>query len=198
MLTLQGAVAHCDMPLESGPTLYLPFSQSFTPGYFAYRKPEFAAYFDAHHVRLPLFKGDAVFFNPALFHAAGHNRTSDVRRIGNLLQVSSAYGRAMESVDRAAMAKALFPALRAATQMSHRARANAIAASAEGYAFPTNLDLDPPIGGLAPQTQAQMMAKALAEGWEAEAFAAAVDEHSARRLTRGGGIRRVRPPDPAV
>jgi ectoine hydroxylase-related dioxygenase (phytanoyl-CoA dioxygenase family) len=25
VLTLQGAVAHCDMPLESGPTLYLPY-----------------------------------------------------------------------------------------------------------------------------------------------------------------------------
>ena len=106
-LTLQGAVAHCDMPLESGPTLYLPFSQTFTPGYFAYRKPEFAAWFDAHRVQLPLAKGDAAFFNPALFHAAGHNRTSDIRRIGNLLQVSSAYGRAMESVDRANRQSAL-------------------------------------------------------------------------------------------
>ena len=45
MLTLQGAVAHCDMPLESGPTLYLPFSQDFAPGYLAWRKPEFAALF---------------------------------------------------------------------------------------------------------------------------------------------------------
>ena len=120
-LTLQGAVAHCDMPLESGPTLYLPFSQTFAPGYFAYRKPEFAAWFDAHRVQLPLAKGDAAFFNPALFHAAGHNRTSDIRRIGNLLQVSSAYGRAMESVDRAGIAKALYPALRAASGMSPRA-----------------------------------------------------------------------------
>jgi ectoine hydroxylase-related dioxygenase (phytanoyl-CoA dioxygenase family) len=182
-LTLQGAVAHCDMPLESGPTLYLPFSQMFTPGYFAWRRPEFAAWFDAHHVQLPLAKGDAAFFNPALFHAAGHNRTSDVRRIGNLLQVSSAYGRAMESVDRAAMAKALYSTLRAASGLSARGRANVIAASAEGYAFPTNLDRDPPIGGLAPQTQAQLMAKALAEGWESGDFARAVDEHAARRLT---------------
>jgi ectoine hydroxylase-related dioxygenase (phytanoyl-CoA dioxygenase family) len=182
-LTLQGAVAHCDMPLESGPTLYLPFSQTFAPGYFAYRKPEFAAYFDAHHVQLPLAKGDAAFFNPALFHAAGHNKTSDIRRIGNLLQVSSAYGRSMESVDRGAMAKALYPALRAASDLSAQGIANVIAASAEGYAFPTNLDRDPPIGGLAPQTQAALMGRALAEGWEAPKFAAAVDEHAARRLT---------------
>ena len=182
-LTLQGAVAHCDMPLESGPTLYLPFSQTFAPGYFAYRKPEFAAYFDAHRVQLPLAKGDAAFFNPALFHAAGHNRTSDVRRIGNLLQVSSAYGRAMELVDRAGIAKALYPTLRTAPNLSPRAIANVVAASAEGYAFPTNLDRDPPIGGLAPQTQAGLMAQALAEGWEAGKFARVVDEQAARRVT---------------
>lgn len=32
-LTLQGAVAHSDMPLESGPTRFLPFSQMFEEGY---------------------------------------------------------------------------------------------------------------------------------------------------------------------
>ena len=89
----------------------------------------------------------------------------------------------MELVDRAAMAKTLYPALHAATDLSPRGIANVIAASAEGYAFPTNLDSDPPIGGLAPQTQAGLMAKALAEGWEAAKFAAAIDEHAARRLT---------------
>ena len=180
LLTLQGAVAHCDMPAESGPTLYLPFSQSYEPGYLAYQKPEFAAYFEAHHVQLPLKAGDAVFFNPALFHAAGHNRTSDVRRIANLLQVSSAYGRAMESVDRLKMNKALYPTLAA---LSGRARANVIAASAEGYAFPTNLDRDPPVGGLAPKTPATLLAEALEAGWSADAYAKAADEQAARRLT---------------
>ena len=51
--------------------------------------------------------GRAAFFNPALFHAAGNNRSADIRRMANLLQVSSAYGRAMESVDRAKMSAAL-------------------------------------------------------------------------------------------
>lgn len=183
MLTLQGAVAHCDMPVETGPTLYLPFSQMFAPGYLAWRKPEFMDYFNSRHVQLPLMTGDAAFFNPALFHAAGHNRTSDVRRIANLLQISSAYGRAMKSVDRAGMTKALYPWLAADRSLQAIERANVIAASAEGYAFPTNLDRDPPIGGLAPQTQAQLMAQAIREGWSAEAFAMAVDAHSARRLT---------------
>jgi len=35
VLTLQGAVAHCDMPVESGPTLYLPHSQKYELGYLA-------------------------------------------------------------------------------------------------------------------------------------------------------------------
>ena len=48
-------------------------------------------------MQLPLAKGDAAFFNPALFHGAGTNRSADVRRMANLLQVSSAFGRAMET-----------------------------------------------------------------------------------------------------
>jgi ectoine hydroxylase-related dioxygenase (phytanoyl-CoA dioxygenase family) len=182
VLTLQGAIAHCDMPVESGPTLYLPYSQNFVPGFFAWRKPEFKEYFNGNYVQLPLAKGDAAFLSPALFHAAGHNRTTDIRRMANLLQVSSAYGRAMESMDRARMSAALYPALRK-LKLGETAASNAIAACAEGYAFPTNLDRDPPIGGLAPQTQQQLMKKALAENWEPKTFSEALDKHSWRRLT---------------
>ncbi len=135
MLTLQGAVAHCDMPPESGPTLYLPFSQGYEPGYLATGRPEFRAYFAAHHVQLSLRKGDAVFFNPALFHAAGHNRSPDIRRMANLLQVSSAYGRAMESVDRTRMSRALYPALlamRASARLSDAQAANAVGGGGPG------------------------------------------------------------------
>ena len=71
-LTLQGAIAHCDMPVESGPTMYLPNAQKYLYGYLAWWRPEFREYFEQHYVQLPLLKGDAVFFNPALFHAAGH------------------------------------------------------------------------------------------------------------------------------
>ncbi|MFG2725887.1 phytanoyl-CoA dioxygenase family protein [Streptomyces canus] len=167
VLTLQGAVAHCDMPVESGPTLYLPFSQMFEPGYLAWRRPEFQAYFKEHHVQLPLAKGDAVFFNPALFHAAGTNRTTDVRRMANLLQVSSAFGRAMETVDREAVSNAVYPALlrRKTDGADAEWLDNVIAASAEGYPFPTNLDSDPPVDGLAPPSQADLVRRALAEDW---------------------------------
>ncbi|AZM58703.1 MULTISPECIES: phytanoyl-CoA dioxygenase family protein [unclassified Streptomyces] len=168
-LTLQGAVAHCDMPVESGPTLYLPHSQKYEPGYLAWRLPQFRAYFEEHHVQLPLAKGDAVFFNPALFHAAGANRSADIRRTANLLQVSSAFGRAMESVDREAVTGAVYPVLlgRKAEGAGERWLENVIAASAEGYPFPTNLDNDPPVDGLAPPSQADVVRRALREGWTA-------------------------------
>ncbi|MBP1882148.1 phytanoyl-CoA dioxygenase family protein [Sinorhizobium mexicanum] len=177
VLTLQGAIAHCDMPLESGPTLFLPYSQSYVPGYLALKRPEFKAYFDENHVQLPLEKGDAVFFNPALFHAAGTNRSVDIKRVANLLQVSSAFGRAMETVDRERMCGVLYPALKALAAdgtLSAGEIANAIASCAEGYSFPTNLDRDPPLGGLAPKTQAQLMHEALAAGWETVAFVEAL------------------------
>lgn len=167
MLTLQGAVAHCDMPVESGPTMYLPHSQKYELGYLAWRLPRFVEYFEAQHVQLPLDKGDAVFFNPALFHAAGHNRSTGIKRMANLLQVSSAFGRAMETVDREAMANALFPVLlrRKAEGASGDWLRRVVAATAEGYPFPTNLDLDPPVDGLAPPSQAHTVWRAVTEGW---------------------------------
>ncbi|HET6987308.1 MAG TPA: phytanoyl-CoA dioxygenase family protein [Kribbella sp.] len=182
VLTLQGAVAHCDMPVESGPTLYLPHSQKYDLGYLAYRRPEFAAYFVENHVQLPLEKGDAVFFNPALFHAAGSNHSADIQRMANLLQISSAFGRAMESVDRARMAEAVYPVL--VGMVDPAAADRVIAATAEGYAFPTNLDRDQPIGGLAPRSQADLLRLAVAEGWPTDRLAGALADHAGRRQTR--------------
>jgi ectoine hydroxylase-related dioxygenase (phytanoyl-CoA dioxygenase family) len=186
VLTLQGAVAHCDMPVETGPTLYLPHSQKYAHGYVAYRRPEFQEYFTDHHVQLPLAQGDAVFFNPALFHAAGTNRSTDVRRMANLLQVSSAFGRAMEAVDRQRVVEALYPTLLAASAdgRAGRAVANAVAASAEGYAFPTNLDRDQPIGGMAPPSQADVVTAALAERVDVTELHRRLEAHAQARRTR--------------
>lgn len=182
VLTLQGAVAHCDMPVESGPTLYLPHSQKYGLGYLSYRRPEFQEHFVQNHVQLPLEKGDAVFFNPALFHAAGSNHSADIKRMANLLQISSAFGRAMESIDRAGMIEAVYPALLELTDPV--AAENVIAATAEGYAFPTNLDRDQPLGGLAPQSQADVLRTAVTERWHSEQLHQALVEHAGRRQTR--------------
>jgi ectoine hydroxylase-related dioxygenase (phytanoyl-CoA dioxygenase family) len=178
LLTLQGALAHIDTPIETGPTLLLPFSQQYAQGYLAMGLPAFRNYFDAHHVQLPLKKGDMLFFSPALFHAAGANKSAEVRRMVNLFQISSAYGRAMESVNRTRMIKAIYPVLLAAqtsgSMLGHEISA-AIAASAEGYAFPTNLDQDPPIGGMAPKSEAVVVTEALASGWTMEVLVKVLD-----------------------
>lgn len=167
VLTLQGAIAHCDMPVESGPTKLLPFSQAYRPGYAAWRRDDFRALFEEHYVQLPLAKGDTLFFNPALFHAAGANTSQGIHRFANLLQVSSALGRAMETIDRDKMCRLLFPhavQAKADSRLSAYELSAAIAATAEGYSFPTNLDLDPPGNGLAPETQAAFFERALVEG----------------------------------
>ncbi len=183
-LTLQGAVAHCDMPVESGPTKLLPFSQTYRAGYAAWRRDDFRALFEDRYVQLPLAKGDALFFNPALFHGAGANTSTDIHRMANLLQVSSAFGRAMETVDRRGMSNALYPAAIAAKgTLTEAEMAAAIAACAEGYSFPTNLDRDPPVGGLAPETQAALFARALEEWMSEDAFTAALDAQAERQVS---------------
>ena len=138
VLTLQGAVAHSDMPVESGPTMYLPYSHQYAPGYLAWRRPEFREFFSRRYVQLPLTKGDAVFFNPALFHGAGNNTSTDVQRMANLLQVSSAFGRAMETVDRVKTAKAVYPVLRArrAAGLDRQSLSNAISCGGGGLSVP--------------------------------------------------------------
>lgn len=185
MLTLQGAVAQSDMPLESGPTLYLPYSQTYLSGYLATELPEFRAYFKAHRRQVPLQKGDMVFFNPAVFHAAGSNHTPDIRRMANLLQVSSAYGRAMESVDRGRMSAALYETLARmleSSSLTSREVGNVIAACADGYSFPTNLDRDPPRYGLAPETQQALFHRALAGKWPVSEFKVAVEHQVSKRI----------------
>jgi ectoine hydroxylase-related dioxygenase (phytanoyl-CoA dioxygenase family) len=174
------------MPAETGPTMYLPHSHKYLPGYLACHRPEFREYFEANYVQLPLGKGDAAFFNPALFHAAGANRTTGVRRMANLLQVSSAFGRAMEAVDRASMSAAVFPALRAMRDAGAAPApiANVIAACAEGYAFPSNLDLDQPVDGLAPVTQADILGQAVGDSWSQQRLEAELAAWSARRQTQ--------------
>ncbi len=183
-LTLQGAVAHCDMPLASGPTMLLPYSQRFEAGYIAFYRPEFIDFFAAHQVQIPLAKGDAVFFNPALYHGAGANTSPDIRRMANLLQISSPFGRAMESLDRTAMVRAVYPALLAMKKSgrSEQELANVVNATAEGYAFPTNLDHDQPIGSLAPPSQVDTVLAALADDLDADELDTVLAAQNERRI----------------
>jgi ectoine hydroxylase-related dioxygenase (phytanoyl-CoA dioxygenase family) len=186
VLTLQGAVAHCDMPVASGPTKYLPGSQRYPLGYLAWRRPEFIEYFEANFTQLPLEKGDIVFFNPALFHAAGSNVTSDIKRMANLLQISSAMARAMETMDRIDMSRSVYPVLlaRQAAGWSSGQLSCVVTACADGYAFPTNLDNDPPLGGLTPPSHLAITAQALADQLGPAEFGAQLDALVARRRSK--------------
>ncbi|KAK4987496.1 hypothetical protein LTR50_004628 [Elasticomyces elasticus] len=171
LLTLQGAIAHTDMPLESGPTRFLPFSQLFEEGFMAYRLPEFNEYFLANWVSLPLKKGDAVFFNPALFHAAGANQTNDFERSANLIQVSSAFGKPMETIDSIPLVEKCWDMLSSRYKeegMSDETDAF-VKALVEGYPFPTNLDKRPPApGGMAPESEQDVVRRGLREGCSME------------------------------
>jgi ectoine hydroxylase-related dioxygenase (phytanoyl-CoA dioxygenase family) len=182
VLTLQGAVAHADMPIESGPTKLLPFSQIYRHGYFAFTQPDFRKYFEKHYVQLPLKKGDVLFFSPALYHAGGANVSTNIQRMANLLQVSSAFGRAMENLDRVDMTRRLYNVLRNGNHGLNQLEMDAaISACSEGYSFPTNLDTDPPIGGLAPETQAALCRRALSIGMPIKEFNAELDAQVVRQ-----------------
>ena len=144
-LTLQAVIAHSDMPLESGPTLLMPHSQKYELGYLAWRNKEFQSFFSENAVQLPLKKGDGVFCNPALFHAAGSNSTNNFNRIANLLQISSVFGKAMERIDFIKIIKNIYPALlehQNNNTLSKRLIENVLVCATDGYAFPTNLDYD--------------------------------------------------------
>ena len=182
VLTLQGAIAHIDMPIESGPTKLLPFSQIYRHGYLAYSQPEFREYFENNYVQIPLNKGDVLFFNPALYHAGGANISKDIHRMANLLQVSSAFGRAMESLDRSGMTRKLYPILAKNNHnLSEKEIDAAITSCAEGYSFPTNLDTAPPLDGLAPETQANLCRRALTEKMSISDFEKELSLHDKNR-----------------
>jgi ectoine hydroxylase-related dioxygenase (phytanoyl-CoA dioxygenase family) len=178
---LQGAVAHTDMALESGPTMLLPFSQLSHAGFIASLRDDFREVFHEYKVQLPMKAGDVAFFNPAVFHGAGANVTTDFQRMNNLLQVSSAFGRTMETMNTDLTALAVYPYLLGIED--ERTLSNVIAAACEGYAFPTNLDNDPPLGGLAPPSQADLVRTAVAERWPIERLRA---EFAARNDRRRG------------
>ena len=180
-LTLQGAIAHCDMPIESGPTKLLPNSQRYNAGYIATLLPSFRQIFEENYIQIPLEKGDMLFFNPALFHAAGENKSENIQRMANLLQISSPMGRSLERIDRTSMVEALYPAIKE-LNLTGGERAAVIAAAAEGYPFPTNLDTDPPVGGLASESQAELLNRALNENMSEDDFQIALQNNNSKRL----------------
>lgn len=136
------------MPLATGPTCFTPYSQLFDKGYTAVRDQAYIDYVKPRMVQLELNKGDAVFFNPATFHQPGINVT-DGERTANLLQVSSAFGRSMESCDRLSMTKAVWPVIKrwqteidaGTSDKTQRELDALIAATCSDYGYPKIIDL---------------------------------------------------------
>ncbi|PHH75841.1 hypothetical protein CDD82_4240 [Ophiocordyceps australis] len=161
-LTLQAAIAHGPVPLQSGPTRVLPFSQAYASGYLAYRQPDFAQFFQQNHVALSLDTGDAIFFNPALFHAAGSNQSQQDRLV-NLLQIGSAWSKTMEAGDALPLLDSCWHHIqRLYADEGMPAVACLVAAVAEGYPFPTNLDKNPPrANGMAPMSEQHVVLDSL-------------------------------------
>jgi hypothetical protein len=77
----------------------------------------------------------------------------------------------------------VFPALLAMQdgESAPSAIANVISACAEGYPFPTNLDLDSPVSGLAPPAQADILSRAVAAGWPQQKLDTELTAWTARR-----------------
>ena len=172
LLTLQGGIAHVDVPLESGPTCLLPFSQSYPQGYLQMHEPELQDFCSRHFVQIPLEAGDALFFSPALFHGAGENKSQNINRMVNLLQISSAFGRPMEQVNRAAMVEFITPLLQEKLEkgkipmrtpdFSQVEVEQVVKSVACGYPFPTNLDvMQPKKGHNTPATEQDTLIKKL-------------------------------------
>lgn len=187
-LTLQGGIAHSEVPIESGPTQLLPFSQQYNLGYLAWRDAAFISYFATNKVQLALNSGDALFFNPALFHAGGNNCSKTIERSVNLLQISSAFAKPMETVESYAISALIYPHLQSllhprAEKLSTQELNAIINAGCEGYSFPSNLDTDPPGASMAPQTAAQLTLQALNEHWPLDKYQHALNAHQKRRLS---------------
>jgi hypothetical protein len=82
------------------------------------------------------------------------------------------------------MVRAVYPALLSmkAAGVSQRELHNVVVATAEGYAFPTNLDLDPPVGSIAPPSQVDTLLAALADGLTGEQLDIALRDQDDRRI----------------
>ena len=191
------------MPKSTGPTRFTPYSQLFEKGYTAIKDSRYIECVSPQMVQLELKKGDAVFFNPATFHQPGVNVTED-ERVANLLQVSSAFGRSMESCDRLGMTKAVWPVIKRwnkeiAAGKSNKTTAQLdalIAATCSDYGYPKiidmvevcipNLSLRRFIADLpqrdAPETQAGVVRKGLEDGTDDAAIYERLDKHQSWHL----------------
>lgn len=170
-LMLEGIIAHDDID-DMGPLRFLPFSQSYQHGYVAINLPDFQEFFTQNAISLPLKKGDAVFFNPAVYHSNAANETADNLQF-NHLQISSAFSRTMEKVNRIGLCEKIYPSLLSAWQRRDISREEVVAAAtvcADGYPFQRNLWQTSNIGPKKPKSQLELLLNGLERGLKRESF----------------------------
>jgi hypothetical protein len=82
------------------------------------------------------------------------------------------------------MVRAVYPSLLAmkAAGVPNHELVNAVLATAEGYAFPTNLDSDQPIGSLVPLSQVDTVLAALADDLSVNDLDSALRAQEERRI----------------
>ena len=95
----------------------------------------------------------------------------------------------METVDRIRTTKAIYPVLRArrAAGVDSASLSRALACAADGYPFPTNLDLDANVGGLTPLSQTELVEQALKEDWGVSQTHDALEAYAVRHQARVAG-----------
>ena len=147
----------------------------------AWRRPEFIDYFDEHRVQLPLAARRRRVLQPGAVPrcraptapptcAGWPTCCRSPRRSG---------GRWRRWIARRWSTPSI-PTLveRAAGGLDDGAVANVVAACAEGYAFPTDLDRDQPVDGLSPPSQADIVRQALGEGWSPDRLRVELAAHT--------------------
>lgn len=137
-LSLQCLIAHTNINSINGSTKLIPYSQNKIDGYLDIHSNEEIEKCEEHAVQLNLDKGDVLFFNPAVYHAAGDNQ-SNKDRIGNILQINSAFSIPMELVNQELIKERLSKIL---TKLNlHEYELSAINEMVfNNYNYPKNLD----------------------------------------------------------
>jgi hypothetical protein len=91
----------------------------------------------------------------------------------------------MESVDRIKMTKLIYQVLldrKKYHQISPTETKAVWASVIDGYAFPTNLDLDSPMEGLVTENLWTLMERALNEEWPCDRFNKCLNDSAIRRI----------------
>ena len=99
-----------------------------------------------------------------------------------LLQIPSAFGVPMETIDPDRIQLACYETLRQSAPIGS-ALETLITVMSDSYPFPTNLDRDVPDRSLTPTSSKQLLLNALEQSWDKARFKQALEDYRWRRST---------------